>query len=95
MVALLPASHLCVQMHPASCTKYSAACFVQSAGLGMLGCIIRLTCLLLHPPAQLLQDGKRISVAAKLVGSAENDASCFERVHNEVSWLAGWQLHPH
>jgi hypothetical protein len=37
---------------------------------------------------QLLHAGKRIQVAAKLVGSAENDASCFERVHNEVSWLA-------
>jgi hypothetical protein len=39
--------------------------------------------------AQLLHAGKRIPVAAKLVGSAENDASCFERVHNEVSSAAG------
>jgi hypothetical protein len=40
----------------------------------------------------MLHDGARLEVAVKLVTPAENDASCFERIHNEASWIRS-QLH--
>ncbi|KAF6261767.1 kinase-like domain-containing protein [Scenedesmus sp. NREL 46B-D3] len=43
--------------------------------------------------ATLLHAGKPMAVAVKLLAPAENDASCFERIHNEVAILEKLQGH--